>query len=179
MLWASQDNIGSYNANYMPSTQLLTAATAKLPSPSTHFTVYSTISALSSLYIAIMPIYARLISTPPPSVQELVDMDDTLLVPWHANLPSYLLRDCNSVPERYRASHALVHWKYQNLRIITYRPFMLQRLSFKQTGRQRDDTALECVAIERCLQEATKTILSVELFCASNVPTTLGAWYAV
>ncbi len=125
-----------------------------------------------------MPIYSRIISTPLPPAKQLLDLDDQYISPWCDNLPPYLAMDYDD-PLMYRTSHAIVLWQCQNFRIIMYRPFVLRKLMYAQSGRRLEASISESQAYERCLREATNTIELAERFWANNGPTRLGAWYAL
>ncbi|KIM92785.1 hypothetical protein OIDMADRAFT_173803 [Oidiodendron maius Zn] len=157
--------------------RLLTAGSTRYPEPSLEFTIYSTVHALSSFYLASMPIYARIISKPFPSAKELVELDDRRISRWCSDLPPFFAKDYQ-VPQKYRTSQAIVMWKCQNFRIIMYRPFVIRRLL--QSRQDRHEPSLEeSQAYDRCLHEALSTIESVNNFWTYQKHSRLGAWYAL
>jgi transcriptional regulatory protein GAL4 len=124
-----------------------------------------------------MPIYARIISKPFPSAKELIRLDDRAIAGWHSDLPSYF-KDKAQIPPKYRMSYAISQWKCQNFRIILYRPFVIRQFMDDQRDRH-EQTLEESQAYDRCLREASLTILSVRDFWSHEENTMLGAWYAL
>ena len=122
-------------------------------------------------------IYARIISKPLPSAKELLHMDDTSMGEWLAKIPPYFAQQA-SVPPKYTFAHAVMMWRYRNLRIIIYRPFVIRKALYARNG--RSDESLESLqAYERCLDEARNTIAGIRDYWATNKNTKIAAWYAL
>ncbi|KXH34587.1 fungal specific transcription factor domain-containing protein [Colletotrichum simmondsii] len=131
----------------------------------------------ASFHIATTPIYTRVISKPLPSPDEMLRLDEDLLEPWLASVPSYF-SSTSRVPPKYALAHAVMNWRYRNLRIIMYRPFVIRR-ALQARDRRSDDSPDNVRAFEKCLAEAKATITSISEFWQRNEHNRLGAWYAL
>lgn len=128
-----------------------------------------------------MKIYNRLISSPYPAVEELIYLDDTHICDWVQSLPSYY-RDDDSVAmdPAYSQGHAIVRWRFRNLRIIMYRPFLIRwaiYLGSPASQQFESFSAAETVAIDRCFKAAKESISSIVAYWTSCTHTRLAAWY--
>jgi len=122
-------------------------------------------------------IYARVISKPFPSAQELLTLDDKFIGKWLSNLPPYFSQYAFVAP-KFSLAHAVMMWRYRNLRIIMYRPFVIRIALHARDGRNAvslDDYQ----AYERCLDEAKNTIVAISEYWTSNEHTRVAAWYAL
>lgn len=160
----------------------LTMETCELPQPRSTPTLYSGMIAQTEFCIKTNGLYNRLISRPSPSAKEALEMDKQI-AEFQANLPVYFKEevpidfhyDNNLVLTRFR-----LIWRYKNLRIIMFRPFILQRIL-------RDaDTPLSLLngpeekqCRRECLRNAHETIQSVSDFVANYSLSTLAVWYVV
>jgi transcriptional regulatory protein GAL4 len=122
-------------------------------------------------------IYTRVISKPFPSAKELLSLDDTLIGDWLNHLPSYFAQH-SFIPPKYSFSHAVMMWRYRNLRIIMYRPFVIRRALYARNGRP-DESIESFQAYERCLEEAKCSISAIRDYWARNEHTRVAAWYAL
>lgn len=128
-----------------------------------------------------MKIYNRLISSPYPTVEELIYLDDTLISGWVKSLPHYY-RDDDSVmmDPAYSQGHAIVRWRLRNLRIIMFRPFLIRwsiKLSLDESQRFETFSPAETLAIDRCFKAAKESINSIVAYWRSCTHTRLAAWY--
>lgn len=105
----------------------LTAASWQRPALTEGVTLYTALRIHAKLYLAAMPIYAKVISKPLPSAGSLIDLDDRLIGQWYNDLPLYFNKGA-VVPSQYRSSHAVMMWKYRNLRIIMFRSFVIRQM---------------------------------------------------
>jgi hypothetical protein len=122
-------------------------------------------------------IYTRVISKPFPTAKELLHLDDTLIGEWLSNIPLYFTEQAFT-PPRYSFGHAVMMWRYRNLRIIMYRPFVIRKALYARNG--RSDESLESYqAYERCLDEARNTIAAIRDYWAAHEHTRVAAWYAL
>jgi hypothetical protein len=122
-------------------------------------------------------IYTRVISKPFPTAKELLALDDTIISEWLSNLSPYFNQHA-FIPPKYSFSHAVMMWRYRNLRIIMYRPFVIRKALYARDG--RSDESLEGLqAYERCLEEAKSTITAISEYWTMNEHTRVAAWYAL
>ncbi|KZL70749.1 fungal specific transcription factor domain-containing protein [Colletotrichum incanum] len=131
----------------------------------------------ASFHIATTPIYTRVISKPLPSPAEMLRLDLELLEPWLRRVPPYF-SDNAIVPPKYALAHAVMNWRYRNLRIIMYRPFVIRR-ALQARDRRSDDSPDNIRAFEKCLAEAKATITSISKFWERNEHNRLNSWYSL
>ncbi|KAJ0323962.1 hypothetical protein COL5a_008082 [Colletotrichum fioriniae] len=155
----------------------LTAISKSYPPETDDITPYTAVRTQASFHIATTPIYTRVISKPLPSPGEMLRLDEDLLDPWLASVPSYF-SSTSRVPPKYALAHAVMNWRYRNLRIIMYRPFVIRR-ALQARDRRPDDSPDNVRAFEKCLAEAKATITSISEFWQRNEHNRLGAWYAL
>jgi transcriptional regulatory protein GAL4 len=122
-------------------------------------------------------IYTRVISKPFPTAKELLHLDDTLIGDWLSNIPLYFTEQA-FVPQKYSFAHAVMTWRYRNLRIIMYRPFVIRKALYARNGRY-DESVESYQAYERCLDEARNTIAAIRDYWAAHEHTRVAAWYAL
>lgn len=89
-------------------------------------TPYTAVRVQSRFHHATTHIYTRVISRPFPSADEMLKLDEELLQPWRRAIPPAFADDA-VVPARYVLAHAIMRWRYRNLRIIMYRPFVIRK----------------------------------------------------
>ncbi|KAH6682919.1 fungal-specific transcription factor domain-containing protein [Halenospora varia] len=154
----------------------LTAASITYPPESNQITPYTAVRTQASFHMATNRIYARVISKPFPSAKELLQLDDTLIGDWLSNLPLYFTEHA-FIPPKYSLAHAVMMWRYRNLRIIMYRPFVIRKALYARNG--RDESAESFQAYERCLDEARNSIAAIRDYWSSNEHTRVAAWYAL
>jgi transcriptional regulatory protein GAL4 len=157
--------------------QDLTAASTALPNPCDSITPYTAVRVQSSFHIATNAIYRRVISKPFPTTTSLISLDTSLIDTWLSNLPSYFTEDAY-IPQKYSLAHAIMMWRYRNLRIIMYRPFVIRRALNTRQGKE-DESVDNGKAYDKCLDEAKATINAIADFWTSHEQTRLGAWYAL
>lgn len=147
------------------------------PTDSPELTLYTSIRAYASFYLAVVPIYARMATKPYPSAEDLTALDDTIIVPWLASLPPYFVESAE-IPSKHRLSHSVLQWKYRHFRTLMYRPFVVKDMLRSQRGAS-PGLAQGTLAQQRCLHEAQASIAAIEGFWNNNERTRLGAWYAL
>lgn len=145
-------------------------------------TVYSSLISQSALHLATNPLYHRLISTTPPTVDELLSLQRAI-DDWEQTIPNYFQLnnpDFNQqdwlIQARYRLS-----WRSWNIRIILFRPVVLRWAAKRWKVNQHEEEDIHDAKEEQCrllcLQSARKTITSISEYMANNVPARLGSWY--
>lgn len=109
----------------------------------------------------------RLSSSPTIPFDEVVQLDADL-VRWWDDLPSYLTTDLEeTIPSFLRVPRLIMKWRYQNLRIILHRPYLLSA-ALRKTQFQ-NLTAEEKVSIGKCRLIAAKTIEDISSECKEDV----------
>ena len=130
-----------------------------------------------SYHLRTMKIYSRVISEPPPSAETLIALDDSIIGSWLARVPQWF--DDNATYTM-NAQYALVHglnvWRFRNLRIVMFRPFLVKWASQDATQEQSWD---EQIATERCLQAASESITHIQAFWNANLHARLTAFYVL
>ncbi|VTT76449.1 unnamed protein product [Fusarium fujikuroi] len=98
------------------------------------------------------------------------DLFDEALVNWHIHLPSILSndRDCD---EPVHLARCIMRWRYWNLRMLLYRPALLDA-----TTNHRTDQEADHVAIEKCQQFSKTTIEDIAKTWLSHQ---MSGWNAV
>lgn len=144
-------------------------------------TIYTSVRLQSQLHLMTNSIYERLISDPQPSAKELLSWDDYYLGKWLDMIPSYY-KETSDVSEPFAFSHSVLMWRYKNLRILMYRPFVLKKIfSLRddvQVTVELDDYSE--AAFHKCLEECHNTIVSIEDHW-NNEPNhyRMSAWYSL
>ncbi|CAI6336500.1 unnamed protein product [Periconia digitata] len=115
----------------------------------------------------------RLVESPLLSPSETAS-HDAEIVKWHDELPIILSDVDESCPEFLRRVRFVMKWRFQNLRIVLHRPFLLsaalRRCPFN------DLSADEKVAVGKCRILAAKTIEDMSNECQ---PDLISGWNAV
>lgn len=137
----------------------MTASTTVAPQDEKLVTIYTSLRLQALFHLLTNGIYERIISEPLPSAQALLQWDTDYLQRWKSHIPDYYVEEAQ-VPLEYRLSHAVIHWRYRNLRIIIYRLFVLRR----QVHGQVLENDYEWRASIVCLDECRATIASMEHF---------------
>lgn len=122
-------------------------------------------------------IYARVISLPFPSAQELLQMDDERITAWYAIWSV----EADKVEARFRLSRSVMEWRYRNLRIIMFRPFVIRKAlqaRMRQWMTPQVESATD-IAISRCLAEAKASIMSINTFWSTDRRTCMASWYGL
>lgn len=122
-------------------------------------------------------IYSKIISSPFPSAQELINLDDRLIGYWLANLPPFFQENALQ-PPKFRLCHSILRWRYRNFRILMYRPFLVGRL-MARTEKDKDFDAQSDIAIQRCLDAARESIELISAFWMQEQQSMLGCWYGL
>jgi transcriptional regulatory protein GAL4 len=154
----------------------LTHLSVNLPPPRPNLTTHSAIADQARFHLMTSEIYARVISLPFPSAQELLQMDDERISAWCA---IWSVEE-DKVEARFRLSRSVMDWRYRNLRIIMFRPFVIRK-ALQARARQRTPQVESAndVAIDRCLAEAKASITSINTFWSSGRRTCMASWYAL
>ncbi|KAF2843697.1 hypothetical protein M501DRAFT_920109, partial [Patellaria atrata CBS 101060] len=114
----------------------------------------------------------RLATTPLPKLDEVQELDSTL-VRWYEDLPTILSTN-QPCPEFLRIPRSVMKWRYQNLRIVLHRPFLLsaalRRTPFSTLSSE------EKMAVGKCRIVAGKTIEDISNECTEDL---ISGWNAV
>ncbi|CAG8198301.1 unnamed protein product [Penicillium nalgiovense] len=160
----------------------ITAGTQVVPFPVPETTVYTHLRAQATFHLKTNIIYCKIISTPLPRASEIIELDNLVIGEWLHSLPSFFNEDAVQ-STRFTLCHAILKWRYRNLRILMYRPFLVGRLmlgseiGLSGTG-DKDDPHVE-LAIQRCLDAAKESVELISAFWAQDQKTTMACWYGL
>lgn len=160
----------------------ITSATKTWPEETQATTLYTHVRCQARFHLATSDIYRRLISTF-PSAEEMLTLDDKHLIGWLQDLPSYFGDGVHQAP-RYRLCHAILHWRWRNMRILMYRPYVIRRF-FSRGSEDQNQTSSDSpatwddTAIQRCLDTAAETVHSITNHWRQERQSVLACWYAL
>lgn len=163
---------------YAKILQDITASSKQRPDPAPETTIYTHLRAQATFHLATSCIYSRIISSPFPSVTSLIEMDESLIADWLANLPPFFTEKAPQRP-KFRLCHAILQWRYRNFRILMFRPILVGRLMIRATEEIQDNGPDTEAAVQRCLDAARE---SVELICAfwiQDQQNMMACWYGL
>ncbi|KAI3478884.1 hypothetical protein L1887_59119 [Cichorium endivia] len=155
----------------------LTNLSTTLPPPRSGLTTHSAIAAQARFHLMTNEIYAKVISLPFPSAQELLTLDDERISSWHA----IWSLEASPIDSRFLLSRSIMEWRYRNLRVIMFRPFVIRKVlkaRMSQIDSSISDAAAE-TAVARCLAEAKSSIMSINAFWATGRRNCMASWYAL
>lgn len=155
----------------------LTNLSTSLPPPRPGLTTHSAIASQARFHLMTNEIYAKVISLPFPSAQELLQLDDERVSTWR----SIWELEASQVDLRFLLSRNIMEWRYRNLRIIMFRPFVIRKVlqaRVDQSGDYGLDPALES-AVARCRDEARRSIFSIDAYWTSGRRNCMASWYAL
>jgi hypothetical protein len=98
---------------------------------------------------------------------------DARLEDWFQSLP-LPLRSPNPCPKKLLTPRAILKWRYQNLRLLLYRPVLLLAAICQKSRQDISDTR-EIDAIEKCRTVASETIVDI---ASERVPDQISGWNA-
>ncbi len=174
----------------------LTASTTIAPGDVEAPTIYTNVRVQSQFHLLTTSLYNRIISKPFPSAKQVLTWDDLSIGRWLKLVPEYYSEDA-MVPERHALSHAVLTWRYKHLRMVIYRPFLIQKALLasrhgfssgctpqNSTGKPDTNGDLPSsvfteTACESCLKESHETIRHVNKFWLANSHTRMACWYAL
>ncbi|GAB1197998.1 hypothetical protein APSETT444_007304 [Aspergillus pseudonomiae] len=160
----------------------ITASTQAAPTPVAETTVYTHLRAQAMFHLKTNLIYTKITSTSFPSAAELIELDDRLIGDWLASLPPFF-NEAAIQPPKFALCHSILRWRYRNLRILMYRPFLVGKWMLNSDNgpdslREKDDTHVE-LAIQRCFDAARESVELISSFWAQHQKTTMACWYGV
>lgn len=124
-----------------------------------------------------MGIYNRLISSQPPSAQELISLDDDIIYNWLRQVPYYYRDDVSLlIDPRFALGHGINMWRFRKMRIIMYRPFLV-RWALK--SQEEILPWQDQMAADRCLGAAREIISLIKAFWTTNLQHRLAAFYVL
>ncbi|ETN45964.1 uncharacterized protein HMPREF1541_00146 [Cyphellophora europaea CBS 101466] len=157
----------------------ITASTKTLPAETQGTTLYTHVRCQAKFHLATSEIYERLISTF-PSAEEMLQLDDDILGSWLRELPSYFGQDVLQAP-RYRLCHAILQWRWRNMRILMYRPYVVRRMVSRAQDAQHSapSSSWDDTAIQRCLDTAAESVHLITTYWQQEKQNVLACWYAL
>jgi transcriptional regulatory protein GAL4 len=121
--------------------------------------------------------YNRVISSPPPSSAEALDLDQRLRQ-WYEQLPSYLQcqeTSAGQIAPWLTFSAQKLFWRYCNLRIVIGRRAFLERALKSPPVSNVDEADEQSAAV--CLEAALESIKAISQFCNMHIANRLERWY--
>lgn len=161
-----------------------TPSSPAIPPAAHEPTIYTSLIYQGSFHCVGNRCYGRVISTPPPSTEEVYELDQDLQH-WYDSVPKWMTAHVaasavKDTPWIYFSAHKLF-WRYNNLRIILHRRAFLER-ALKRLPLCRPttpDQELEHTFASICLQCAMETIYDIHEFFHAGVLTPIEQWYAL
>lgn len=136
--------------------------------------------AQSRFHLATTDIYKRVISVNFPSAAELLHLDNERFGGWLEQMPKYGHFGHAAAATKHQLSHNIMVWRYRNLRIIMYRPFVIRHALQARTGSKFEAISADTQkAIDRCLLEAQATIYSIQSYWSEGAHHRMAAWYTL
>ncbi|KIW44364.1 uncharacterized protein PV06_05378 [Exophiala oligosperma] len=156
----------------------ITVNTKRYPAEVQETTLYTPVRCQAKFHLATTQIYAKLISAPFPSAEQMLQADDANLVKWLREIPPYYQEGAD-LPSKFRLSQSILQWRWRNFRILMYRPFLMRKFLTKKrtviTTSPHDENA-----IQRCLDAAAESIQSITSYWQqSNPQNVLACWYSL
>lgn len=154
-----------------------------VPPPSREKTIYSSLMWQSTFHLVGNHCYDRVIATPPPSAEEVIDLDRELF-DWYGQLPEWMQSRATpemfgDTPWLYFSAHKLF-WRYSNLRIILHRRAFLDRaLKGLPMAGNTPGMEIEHTLASTCIDCAMDTIYDIHGFFKGRIPNRLETWYAL
>ncbi|KAI9753778.1 MAG: hypothetical protein M4579_005012 [Chaenotheca gracillima] len=113
--------------------------------------------------------------------QPLLPSDETArfdaeLRQWHASLPPILHASSAACPSLALTPRAVLRWRYHNLRLLLYRPVLLNTALRSTLAHPTDLSPAESYALKTCRAIATDAIAEIQ---ALWLPTQTSGWHAV
>ncbi|KAF9772180.1 hypothetical protein IL306_010127 [Fusarium sp. DS 682] len=154
----------------------LTQDSTQYPPEVEGITMYTYVRVQSAYHLSTMTVYNRLITSPFPSATELITLDDVCIGSWLAQVPYYYL----AVPppdSEFALGMGISEWRYRNLRIVMYRPFLVRWARSSAQNAQQNLTSSENLAVFRCLDAAKESITHIQGYWTSRSHSRLAAFY--
>ncbi|KAM0419174.1 hypothetical protein ACHAPD_002726 [Fusarium lateritium] len=139
-------------------------------------TMYTYIRVQSAYHLSTMTVYNRLITSPFPSATELITLDDVCIGSWLAQVP-YYYRTVPPPDSEYGLGMGISEWRYRNLRIVMYRPFLVRWARSSAQNTQQNLTSSENLAVFRCLDAAKESVMHIQSYWTSRTHSRLAAFY--
>ncbi|KAJ4020403.1 hypothetical protein NW766_001883 [Fusarium irregulare] len=139
-------------------------------------TMYTYIRVQSAYHLSTMTVYNRLITSPFPSATELITLDDVCIGSWLAQVP-YYYRTVPPPDSEYALGMGISEWRYRNLRIVMYRPFLVRWARSSAQNTQQSLTSSENLAVFRCLDAAKESVTHIQGYWTSRSHSRLASFY--
>ena len=158
--------------------QSLVSEAAEYPPEVDGLTIYTYVRVQAAYHLHTIPIYNRLIAGPFPTAAELVSMDDKHVGEWLSQIPPYYMAFLPN-GSKHALGAGITQWRYRNLRVVMYRPFLVRWASTSSAQSQLDSSSSENVAVYRCLAAAKESIENMQEYWTYRDQSRLGAWYVL
>ncbi|KAK5560495.1 hypothetical protein LTR46_000803 [Exophiala xenobiotica] len=156
----------------------ITVNTKRYPQEVQETTLYTHVRCQAKFHLATTGIYAKLISAPFPSAEQMLQADDANLVKWLREMPPFY-QEGFTVASKFRLSHSILQWRWRNFRILMYRPFLMRKFLTKKRSTVPTSASDES-AIQRCLDAAAESIhLITSYWQQGTLQNVLACWYSL
>lgn len=155
----------------------LTDFSVNLPPPRAGLTTHSAVADQARFHLMTNEIYTKVLSVPFPSAQELLQLDEEHISTWH----SIWAKAASEIDHRFTLSRNMMEWRYRNLRIIMFRPFVIRKVLKARLGQGSGQSADRAnhVAFNRCMSEAKLSIESIDQFWVTSRHNCMTSWYVL
>lgn len=152
----------------------LTSASVNTPDEENVPTFYTSVRLQALFHLLTNGIYEQVISDPFPAALSLLQWDAVYITRWKLLVPHFYREDALlAVP--FRLSHAMIHWRCSNFRIIMFRMFVL-----KNEDKSDGEAESRWRASSLCLEECRATIRSMQRFWGDErAYNRMDAWYSL
>ncbi|KAF4126771.1 Fungal trans [Geosmithia morbida] len=150
-------------------------------------TLYTYVRVQSAYHLITMNVYNRLITGTFPAAAELVSLDDQYIGSWLSQVPHYY-QVFPPPGSAYSLGVGISQWRYRNLRIVMYRPFLVRwalsnaaaaATAQPSAAASSSSSSTESLAVFRCLDAAKESIASIEEYWNTRSHSRLAAWYVL
>jgi transcriptional regulatory protein GAL4 len=163
----------------------ITPMTQTFPKEVESTTLYTHVRCQTRFHLATNGIYARMISTPYPTADQMLELDANHLAIFENELPSWY-QVSEEQPLPFRLPCAIMRWRIHNFRILMLRAFLMRQLflrtqlaSYQEPWPLPLGTSDEEQAVQGCLTASSECIASILAFWYQGTQNVLSCWYAL
>jgi len=161
----------------------ITPMTKTFPVDIESTTLYTHVRCQALFHLATNCIYTRMISSPYPTADQMLELNDKHLANYESEIPLWY-RNVDEQPTQFRLSCAIMRWRCHNFRILMLRAFLMRQLFLRTQLADYQDpwplgTPNEEHAVQRCLKASSDSIESICNFWYQGKQNVLSCWYAL
>lgn len=161
----------------------ITASTKEFPPNRPQTCLYTHLRCQALFHLATLNIYEQVLAGQ-LHAEEMIFLDNEHLKKWLAEVPNWFADGTVQPHPKYRFCHAKLQWRWRNLRILMYRPYLMRRLLSRnrdpvQAGRYAPSSPAEETAIRLCLDAASQSIGLIAAYWRTETKNVLTCWYSL